>query len=109
MKILSYFNETKSFGITYVRGSGLGLEVYVDADYAEKANDRRSVSGIAVTSGGAVVSHASKTQHVVCRIHYGWGRGQKKLCLCVSLCRSLRPRRVGQALRSLRATRGLRC
>ena len=48
----------------------------MDADYAEKANDRRSASGIAITLGGAVVSHASKTQHVVCRIYYGWGRGQ---------------------------------
>ena len=48
-----------------MRGSGLGLEVYADADYADKANDRRSVSGIAVTLGGTVVSHASKTQHVV--------------------------------------------
>ena len=48
-----------------MRGSGLGLEVYADADYADKANDRRSVSRIAVTLGGTVVSHASKTQHVV--------------------------------------------
>ena len=65
MKILSYLNGTKSFGITYVRGLGLGLEVYADADYADKANDGRSVSGIAVTLGGTVVSHTSKTQHVV--------------------------------------------
>ena len=48
-----------------MRGSGLGLEVYADADYADKANDRLSVSGIAVTLGGTVVSPASKTQHVV--------------------------------------------
>ena len=48
-----------------MRGSGLELEVYADADYADKANDRRSVSGIAVTLGGTVVSHVSKTQHVV--------------------------------------------
>ena len=48
-----------------MRGSGLGLEVYVDADYADKANDRRSVSGIRVALGGTVVSHASETQHVV--------------------------------------------
>ena len=41
IKILSYLNGTKSFGITYVRGSGLELEVYADADYADKANDRR--------------------------------------------------------------------
>ena len=48
-----------------MRGSSLGLEVYADADYADKANERRSVSGIGATLGGAVVSHASKTQHVV--------------------------------------------
>ena len=59
MKIL------KSLGITYVRGSGLSLNVYADADYASKENDRRSVSGIAVTLGGTVVSHTSKTQRVV--------------------------------------------
>ena len=50
---------------TFVRGSGLGLEVYADADYADKANDRRSMSGIAVALGGIIVCHASKTQHVV--------------------------------------------
>ena len=64
-KILSYLNGTKSLGITYVRGSGLNLNVYADADYANKENDRHSVSGIAVTLGGTVVSHASKTQRVV--------------------------------------------
>ena len=46
-----------------MRGSGLGLEVYGDADYANKANDGRSVSGIAGTLGGTAVSYASKTQH----------------------------------------------
>ena len=48
-----------------MRRSGLGLEVYADADYADKANKRRSVYGIAVTLGGNDVSHASKTQHVL--------------------------------------------
>ena len=65
MKILPCLNGTKSFGIAYVRVSGLGLEVYADVDYADEAKDRRSVFGIAVTLGGTVVSHASKTQHVV--------------------------------------------
>ena len=37
MKILLYLYGTKSFGSTYVRGSGLGVEVYTDADYAHKA------------------------------------------------------------------------
>ena len=48
-----------------MRRSGLGLEVYADADYADKTNGRRLASEIAVTLGGTVVSHASKTQHVV--------------------------------------------
>ena len=64
-KILSYFNGTKSLGITYVRGSGLSIDVYADADYADKDYSRRSVSGVAVTLGGTVVSHVSKTQRVV--------------------------------------------
>ena len=65
MKILSYLNRTKSLDITYVRGSGLSLNVYADKDDANTENDRRSGSGIAVTLGGTVVSHASKTQRVV--------------------------------------------
>ena len=48
-----------------MRGSGLSLNVYADADNPNKENDRRSVSGIAVTLGGTVVSHASETQHVI--------------------------------------------
>ena len=36
MKTLSYLNGTKSLGITYVRGSGVSLNVYADADYANK-------------------------------------------------------------------------
>ena len=38
--------------------------MYAEADYA-KANDMRSVSGIAVTLGGIIVSNASKTEKVV--------------------------------------------
>ena len=38
--------------------------MYADANYADKSYGRRSVSGIAVTLGGTVVSHTSKTHHV---------------------------------------------
>ena len=65
LEILSYLNGPYEFRITCVRGSVLGLEVYADTDYTDKANDRRSVFGIAVTFERTVVSHASKTQHVV--------------------------------------------
>ena len=97
-----------------MRGSGLGLKVYADADYAtDKVNDRRSVSGIAVTLGGTDVSHASRTQHVVSLStseaeYITAGDGVKEACLFVPFFVSLRPRRVRQALRSLRITRGLR-
>ena len=64
-KILSYLNGTKSLGITYVRSSGLNIDVYADADYADTDNSRRSVSGVAMILGGTVVSHVSKTQQVV--------------------------------------------
>ena len=59
------FQWNESLGVTYVWGSGLSLKVYADADCAIKNYDRRSVSGIAVSLGGTVVNHASKTQCVV--------------------------------------------
>ena len=39
--------------------------MYADADYADKAHDRRSVSGIEILLDGIFVSHASKTHHIV--------------------------------------------
>ena len=50
-----YLNGIKRFGITYVRGSGLGLEVYASADDSDKANDGHSVSGTALTLGGILL------------------------------------------------------
>ena len=39
--------------------------MYVDADYANKDNDRRSASGVAVVAGGTVMNASSTTQHCV--------------------------------------------
>ena len=61
--VISQRNEKSGY---YLRaGSGLSLDVYADADYTNKDNDRRSMSGIAGILGGTVVSHASNTQRVV--------------------------------------------
>ena len=49
-------------GLTFVRASGLDLTAYSDANYVDKSNDRRSMSGTAITLGGAAVSWASSTQ-----------------------------------------------
>ena len=62
--ILAYIKGTSYFGITYVRGTsvGISLEVFADADYARKATDRRSMSGGAVMCGGGCVCWFSRTQ-----------------------------------------------
>eukprot|EP00903_Cladosiphon_okamuranus_P011519 g10846.t1 len=65
LQILAYLNGTRELGVTFTQGSGLDLEVYVDASYADEDADRRSTTGLAVTIGGTVVDHACKTQRVV--------------------------------------------
>ena len=45
-----------------MRASGLDLTACSDADYADKSNDRRSVSGTVITLGSAAVSWAGSTQ-----------------------------------------------
>ena len=101
MQILSYLNGTKSQSNTYVLGWDLSLNVYADANYASKDNDRSSVSGIAVALVGTVVSRSSKIMRVVSLStseaeYIAAGAVSKKLYLCVLFCVSLRPRRVGQ-------------
>ena len=63
--ILEYVFFTSGFGITFQRGSGLELVAYADADYASKATDRRSVSGVAVMCARACVCWFSRTQKCV--------------------------------------------
>ena len=55
--ILAYINGTCGFGITYQRGTtvGISLEVFAGADYASRATDRRSVSGGAIMCAGGCV------------------------------------------------------
>ncbi|CAN0124018.1 unnamed protein product [Ectocarpus sp. 6 AP-2014] len=64
LRIVSYLNATKDIGITYVRGSGLDLDVFVDSSYAANEIDMRSTTGLAVTVGGTAVCAATKTQPV---------------------------------------------
>ena len=48
MNIMAYLHGTRGMSLTFVRGSGLDLTAYSDADYADKSNDRRSVSGTVI-------------------------------------------------------------
>ena len=65
LQIIRYLLGTKDLGITFERRSGLDLSLFTDSDCAEKANDRRSVSGIAVVLGNAAVSYSSNTQKII--------------------------------------------
>ena len=65
LKIMAYLHGTRGMGLTFVRGSGLDLTASSDADYADKSNDRRSVSGTVITLGGAAFSLASSSQKCV--------------------------------------------
>ncbi|CAB1104418.1 unnamed protein product [Ectocarpus sp. CCAP 1310/34] len=64
LRVMSYPNATKDLSLTYVRGSGLDLGVWVDASYADDVVDRRSTTGLAVTVGGNTVNGTTKTQRV---------------------------------------------
>lgn len=84
LKVLEYLNETQELGLRFhkdgdsVEGVEMSvfsdildvavddcLGVYVDADYANSAVDRRSVSGAAVIIAGSAVAWFSRTQKCV--------------------------------------------
>ena len=64
-KIIAYVKATKDLGVVFRRGGDLKLSLFADADYADKCNDRRSVSGVAVILGNTAVSASSTAQHCV--------------------------------------------
>ena len=56
LTIMAYLYGTRDIGLTFVGRSGLTLAAYSDADYANKSNDRCSVSRTVKTLRGAAVS-----------------------------------------------------
>ena len=67
LHVLLYVRFTSGYGITFQRGTaiGVGCEVYVDSDYGSRATDRKSVSGGVVMCAGGCVSFFSRTQKSV--------------------------------------------
>ena len=61
LQVAAYMKATKDMGLKFVRGSGLRLSVYADADYAATSNDQRSVSGVAVMLGDTAIGWKSST------------------------------------------------
>ena len=67
LHVLMDVRFTSSYCITFQRGTecGVNMEVYVDSDYASKAEDRRSVSGSVVMCAGVCVSFFSGIQNSI--------------------------------------------
>ena len=65
LQIAAYVNSTKYIDLRFVRGSGLKLSVFADADCAAACNDRRSVSGVAAMLGDTAVGWNRATQESV--------------------------------------------
>ncbi|CAN0457699.1 unnamed protein product, partial [Discosporangium mesarthrocarpum] len=65
LQMLSYLYESRTLGITYLRGSGLELYAFANTSYAGDVDDRRSVSGGAIMFGSATVSWFSRIQRTV--------------------------------------------
>ncbi|CAB1096838.1 unnamed protein product [Ectocarpus sp. CCAP 1310/34] len=112
VRIMSYLNFTKDFGITYVRGSRLDLSVFVDASYADNEVDRRSTTGLAVTVGGTVVCASTKTQPVTAQStseaeYMAAGEGVKDALFGRGVLSFIAPETSGAKVKSLRTTRGL--
>ena len=65
LQIVRYLLGTKDLSLPFEWGSGLDISVFADENYAEKADDRRSVSGVAVTVGKSSVCWFSSTQKIL--------------------------------------------
>ena len=63
-KIIAYLKATKDLGVVFQRGGDLKLS-FADAGYADRCNNRRSVSGVAVMLRNTAVSASNTTQNCV--------------------------------------------
>ena len=63
--IIAYLKASKDLGVVFRRGGDLKFSLLANADYADRCNDRRSVSGVVVMLGNTAMSASSTTQHYV--------------------------------------------
>ncbi|CAB1099569.1 unnamed protein product [Ectocarpus sp. CCAP 1310/34] len=111
VRIVSCLNFTKDFGITYERGSGLDLSVFVDASYANNEVDRRSTTGLAVTVGGTVVCASTKTQPVTAQStseaeYMAAGEGVKEALFVRGVLSFIAPETSGAKIKVLEDNKG---
>ena len=97
-KILNYLLETAHLTLKFKRDSSVdvGILVYVDADFASKATDRRSVSGAMVFVAAMLVVWISRTQKCVSQStseaeYLAMGDGVKEALFVNGMLQFLRP------------------
>ncbi|CAB1120053.1 unnamed protein product [Ectocarpus sp. CCAP 1310/34] len=97
-KILNYLLETAHLTLKFKRDSSVdvGTLVYVDADFASKATDRRSVSGAMVFVAAMLVVWISRTQKCVSQStseaeYLAMGDGVKEALFVNGMLQFLRP------------------
>ena len=97
-KILNYLLETAHLGMKFKRDASVdvGKLVYADAEFASKANDRRSISGAVRLGAGMIVAGFSRTQQCITLStseaeYVGMGDGVKEALFVNGLLVFLRP------------------
>lgn len=64
--VLRYLQETKNFGLKFVKiKQYLNVSAFVDADFANDENDRKSITGFLIKLGGNAIFWKSKKQGIV--------------------------------------------
>ena len=60
-KIIVYLKVSKDIGVVFWWGGDVKLSLFAEANYADRCNERGSVSGVAVTLGNTAVNTSSTT------------------------------------------------
>lgn len=64
-RILRYLKRTKDLGLKYSKSKNVNIEGYVDADWSNDVNDRRSYSGFCYILSGSVISWSCSKQKCI--------------------------------------------
>ena len=65
-KVLRYLQGTREYVITYNKGGGVqGLEAYVDSDWGQNIESKRSVTGNLITWNGNLLNWSTRKQACV--------------------------------------------
>jgi hypothetical protein len=67
LRILKYLVTTKSKGLFYPQGRKPTVKIYVDSDWAENVDDRKSIGGWACYFADCLISWSSRRQNIVAK------------------------------------------